>query len=267
MRKQMTPTIPVHNIPQDKPLILVTNDDGYQAPGIQFLAQQMRGLGHVVVLAPHTARSGMGCAITAGQMVRLQHISHQDGMHVCACTGTPTDCVKLALDRLLPRPPQMIVSGVNHGHNLSVSVHYSGTLGAVVEGCVRGVPSVAFSLDTRRMDAHFEPYAQALHQVGAHVLAHGLPQDVCLNVNLPVASHLAGLRLCRAARGRWIEEWKDGHEPGTYCLGGDFLNLEPEAQDTDCWAISQGYAAVTPLAIDLTARGLVEGNCFEALFQ
>ncbi len=235
-----------------RPLILVSNDDGVNAQGIQVLASLMRNLGDVIVVAPDGARSGAACAITATHPVRLAPISSEEGFSVYSLSGTPVDCVKLALEKVVPRCPDLVVSGINHGDNASISLHYSGTMGAVLEACMKGVPAIGFSLRTHDRECDFTPYQDVILRTCSHVLAHGLGQDVCLNVNFPQVPVLCGVSVCRMARGIWTSEWMDADEPGTYRLTGAFTNLEPDAEDTDYWALDHGMASITPLHLDMT---------------
>lgn len=236
----------------DRPLILIANDDGVSAQGIMVLTRLMCRLGEVVVMAPDSARSGSACAITTHGTVRLERVSAQPGLTVYSCSGTPSDCVKLALEKVLSRKPDLMVSGINHGDNTSVSVHYSGTVGAVLEACMKGVPSIGFSLRTFDSECDFSPYEQVILDVASYVMENGLPQDVCLNVNFPQTEKLQGVRVCRLARGNWVEEWVEDCDANTFRLTGHFVNLEPEADDTDDWAVCHGMAAVTPLQLDMT---------------
>ncbi len=240
-----------------KKLILVVNDDGCQAQGIGVLAREMMALGSVIVVAPDGARSGAGCSITPTMPVQLRQISEEPGLRVVACSGTPVDCVKLALEQVCPRTPDLVVSGINHGDNASISIHYSGTMGAVMEACMKGVPAIGYSLRTHSQQCDFHPYLGVVRQVASHVLQHGLPQDVCLNVNFPEVSKLAGSRVCRMARGIWSSEWAPAQHPhgaNFFWLTGYFTNLEPEAEDTDYWNLDHGYATITPIHLDMTAR-------------
>ena len=241
-----------------RPLIFITNDDGVHAQGIRELTRLMMKLGQVIVVAPDSARSGSACAITAVGPVRLSLLSQEPELAVWSCSGTPADCVKLALEKVVPRRPDLMVSGINHGDNASVSLHYSGTVGAVLEACMKGIPAIAYSLRSREKECDFAPYREVVLQVARQVLAEGLPQDVCLNVNFPVVEQLAGVSVCRTARGNWQQEWRQSETPGEYCLTGYFVNLEPEAQDTDYWALDHGMAAVTPLQLDMTHYPLIK---------
>lgn len=235
-----------------RPTILVTNDDGYQAHGIGFLTKIMKKLGNTIVVAPDSARSGAGCSITSRQPVTVEQVAPG----VYSCSGSPVDCVKIALEKILPCRPDLVVSGINHGDNASVSLHYSGTVGAVLEACMKGIPAIAYSLRTGRQECDFSPYAAVVEEWASRVLAEGLPTDTCLNINFPEVARLAGSRVCRMARGLWHTEWRDAGTDAEgrniYTLTGTFCNLEPEATDTDYWAIDHDMAAITPLSLDMT---------------
>lgn len=237
---------------QKQPLILITNDDGLNAQGISVLTKCMQNLGQVIVVAPNGARSGSACSITPIIPVKLKLEKEEENLLVYSCSGTPVDCVKLAYEKVVPRRPDLIVSGINHGDNASISLHYSGTIGGVLEGCMKGIPSIGFSLRTRKQECDFQPYLKAIEDIATYVLKNGLPQDVCLNVNFPEVPVLKGISVCRMARGIWQSEWKDTDVPGTYKLTGNFTNLEPEAEDTDYWALDHDMAAITPLMLDMT---------------
>ena len=251
------------------PLILITNDDGYQAAGIQALARAVSAIGDVYIVAPDGARSGAACAITSTQPVSFQKLtsSDEEPIQVYSCTGTPVDCVKLALEQIVPRKPDLLLSGINHGDNASVSVHYSGTMGAVFEGCMKEIPSIGISLYLHR-GQRYEDYPvsedtlNAVASLCRRVINQGLPQDVCLNINLPTAHVFRGWQVCRQARGRWSAEWASASNPhglNAFWLTGHFTDLEPDAQDTDFSALRAGYASIVPVTIDMTA--------FEAMNQ
>lgn len=241
-----------------RPTILITNDDGYKAQGIQFLTEIMKKLGNTVVVAPSSARSGAGCSLTSRIPVSIEQV--EEG--VFSCSGTPVDCVKIALEKVLPCRPSLIVSGINHGDNASVSLHYSGTVGAVLEGCMKGIPSIAYSLRTNKKECDFAPYAKVIEEWAEKVLRKGLPVDSCLNINFPEVSQLAGAKVCRMARGIWHTEWDDAGTDAEgkklYTLTGTFSNLEPEATDTDYWALDHDMAAITPLSLDMTDYRLLD---------
>lgn len=237
-----------------RPLILITNDDGVEAQGIHELTRMMCLLGNVVVVAPDAPRSGAACSFSPITPVRVTLLSQEEGLSIYSCSGTPSDCVKLAFDAVLNERPDLIVSGINHGDNASVNIHYSGTMGATLEGCMHGVSSIGYSLRTRDKECDFTPYEEVIVDVARRVLAHPLPEDICLNVNFPQVSHLEGVRWCRQGRGRWSKEWTPTDEPGVYRSIGTYTNLEPEAEDTDNWAMDHGFAAIVPITLDMTAH-------------
>lgn len=243
-RQRMTP-----------PLILITNDDGYAAAGIQTLAAAVAQLGEVIIVAPDGPRSGAACGISSYTPVSYRRV--QPG--IFACSGTPVDCVKLACEHIVPRRPDLILSGINHGDNASISVHYSGTMGAVLEGCMKGIPSIGLSLYLRRgetYDQHPVP-ADTLSAIGrlcGNVLAAGLPCDVCLNINIPQSDHFGGWQVARQARGQWSAEWQATPDPHAFTLTGTFTDLEPEASDTDFAALRAGRCSIVPVSVDMTAH-------------
>ncbi len=239
-----------------RPLLLISNDDGYQSKGIRELVEMVSDFGDIIVCAPDSARSGFSCAFSATTPLRLTLQQKREGVEVWSCNGTPTDCVKMALAELCPRKPDMVIGGINHGDNGSVNTHYSGTMGVVLEGCMKYIPSVAFSLCDHRDDADFEPLRPLIRQITQRVLAEGLPQGVCLNVNFPLVDAYKGVRVCRMAKGTWGNEVFKCHHPRGYdywWMVGHYQNDEPEAEDTDNWALTHGYVAITPTQIDVTA--------------
>ncbi|MCC7302866.1 MAG: 5'/3'-nucleotidase SurE [Bacteroidia bacterium] len=242
---------------EKKPLILVTNDDGITAPGIGVLVKAMRELGDVVVIAPDKPQSGMGHAITINHTIRLRKEKYHGLEKEYSSTGTPVDCVKLAINKILPRKPDLVVSGINHGSNLSISVIYSGTLSAAMEGAIEGIPSVGFSLCDHSIDADFSACSPIVTKIAGNVLRYGLPAGCCLNVNIPAigAEDIRGIRFCRQTHGYWIEELDERKDPSGvpyFWLTGSFLNLEKGKEDTDVWACDNGYVAVVPVHFDMT---------------
>lgn len=248
----------------ERPLILISNDDGYEAKGINSLIEMVRGMGDVLVCAPESARSGFACAFSATKPLMLNLRRKEEGVEVWSCNGTPVDCVKLALAELCKnRRPALVLGGINHGDNGSVNTHYSGTMGVVMEGCMKYIPSVAFSLCDHRPDADFTPMTPYVQRFTAHVLREGLPKGVCLNINFPVPSTLhlpastyKGVRICRMAFGTWDNEVRRCNHPRGFdywWMVGSYNNDEPEAEDTDNWALSHGYVAITPTRMDVTA--------------
>lgn len=244
-----------------KPLILISNDDGYSAKGINELAKTLAGLGEIVIMAPDGPRSGASAAITSEFPVRYYKVKEEEGLTIYKCTGTPVDCVKLALFELLPRCPDLIVGGINHGDNSAVNVHYSGTMGVVIEGCLKGVPSIGFSLCDHDAEADFNPMLPYVRKITEQVLAKGLPKGTCLNVNAPKGSLLKGTKVCRQTDASWGNEWYRGQHPkgGEYFwLTGKFTNNEPDAEEADRWALEHDYVAITPIQIDMTAYALID---------
>lgn len=242
---------------EKRPLILVTNDDGIEAKGIHSLVKALRGLGRVVVVAPDAPRSGHGCSFTCACPVVLQPVSDDGEVAVFKVSGTPVDCVKLAMHRLFSiRKPDLLVSGINHGANSSVCVVYSGTMGAVLEGCIVGIPSVGFSLCDHRADADFAPAVSYAREIVGKVLRHGMHRGVCLNINIPMTGHIKGVRVCRQADGYWRKEFellREEVDKETFRVTGEYCNREPQADDTDEYYLSQGYISVVPTQVDLTA--------------
>lgn len=245
-----------------RPFILLSNDDGYLAPGINFLKDTLRDLGDILLVAPDSGRSGMSSAITVSVPLKLKLVSEEEGLVIYRSNGTPVDCVKLALNQLCTeRKPDLMISGINHGMNLSVAIHYSGTLGAVLEACMNGIPSIGFSLDNHSIDADFEPSRDYIRKITRKVIEKGLPDGCCLNVNIPQTDHLNGVRLCRQAKGRWTQEFDKREHPngGNYFwLTGNFVNEEPDAEDTDLHAMDEGYVSVVPSQIDMTSYHMLE---------
>lgn len=246
-----------------KPLIFISNDDGYQAAGINFLIDTLRPIADLIVVAPDCGRSGASTSITPALPLRYHLVRQEEGLTVYSCTGSPTDCVKLGLECLLPadRKPDLVIGGINHGDNSSVNAHYSGTMGVVHEGAMQGYPAVAFSLCDMRPDADFTPLAPYLIDITLKAIAMGMPAFTCLNVNFPLCKRFEGVRICRMAKARWVEEVAKREHPygAPYCwLVGYRECCEPEAEDTDDWALSHGYVAVTPTTLDNTAYALME---------
>ena len=244
----------------NKPLILISNDDGVISKGISALIRFLRPLGDIVVMAPDSPRSGVGCAVSINEPVQYQQVRKDVGLSVYKCSGTPVDCIKLAFYTVLDRQPDIIIGGINHGDNSSVNVHYSGTMGAVIEGAIRGIPSVAFSLCDHDADADFDPAGPYIRDIVEKVLQRGLPANTCLNVNFPKAKELKGVRICEQAKGIWVNEWESFAHRGDskfFWMAGEFQQTDPENENSDRWALENGYVAITPTMVDMTARELM----------
>lgn len=242
-----------------KPLILVTNDDGITAPGIRSLISVMNEIGDVVVVAPDSPQSAMGHAITINSTLYCDSIHIDNGpQQEYSCSGTPVDCVKMAHYEILRRKPDLCVSGINHGSNSSINVIYSGTMSAAVEAGIEGIPAIGFSLLDYNWNADFSACRAFVKQIALDVLNKGLPKGVVLNVNIPPlkSTEIKGIKICRQARARWVEEFDKRKNPqgrDYYWLTGKFIN-EDDGQDTDQWALDNGYVSIVPIQFDLTAH-------------
>lgn len=240
-----------------KPLILVSNDDGITAKGIRTLVHEMQQLGEVVVVAPDSPQSGMGHAITMNNPLRVTEVDLFGDTKAYQVNGTPVDCVKLALDKLVPRKPNLMVSGINHGSNASINVIYSGTMSAAVEAAIDEMPAIGFSLCDYAHDADFEHARKYVTLLAKETLKNGLPKGVLLNVNIPkVGTEIHGIKICRQANAHWDESFLKREDPFKrtyYWMKGDFVNPD-KGTDTDEWALSNGYISVVPTQFDLTAH-------------
>lgn len=239
----------------NKPLILITNDDGVQAKGINELVKSLRGLGDLVVLAPDGPRSGMSSAITSLVPIKYSLLREEEGLTVYSCTGTPVDCVKLAINEMLDRKPDLLVSGINHGGNMAICVNYSGTMGAAIEGCIFDVPSLGVSLLDHDADADFSECRRLGRYFAERTLAEGLPHGTYLNLNVPKTPQVKGVKVCRQADGRWIKEFKRSEDAGgrpVFWLTGEFESRQPIHPDNDMLALDEGYASLVPCKVDVT---------------
>lgn len=239
-------------------IILVTNDDGITAPGIRNLVEAMKPFGKVIVVAPDSPQSAMGHAITINRPLRLDKVDVFEGVDSWQCSGTPVDCVKLAVNQILHRKPDLCVSGINHGSNSSINVIYSGTMSAAMEGAIEGIPSIGFSLLNYSLQADFAPARKMAEKVVKNVLKMGLPEGTLLNVNIPYlpVSKMKGIKICRQANAKWKEEFdhrKDPNGRDYYWLTGKFINFDT-GNDTDEFALSKGYVSVVPVQFDFTAH-------------
>ena len=247
------------SLSRKEPLILISNDDGYRAKGIEALIEMAKPLGKVVVVAPSEGCSGMSHAITIKKPLRIRKHKRSDGVEMYSVNGTPVDCVKIAINQIIKKTPDIVLSGINHGSNSSVSVFYSGTMGAAIEGCLYGIPSIGFSLLDYLPDANFDGAIKFGRPILESVMANGLNRGVCLNVNFPAipAHEIKGVKVCRQNLGTWREEFDKRTDPrgvDYYWLTGYYQNDEPDATDTDEYVLANGYVSVVPIRADLTAK-------------
>lgn len=247
----------------NRPLILVTNDDGITAPGIRALIDVMNTIGDVVVVAPDSPQSGMGHAITLDSTLYCTEITVDKGpQKEYQCSGTPADCVKLAVNELMSRKPDLCVSGINHGSNSSINVIYSGTMSAAIEAGIEGVPAIGFSLLDYRWTADFEPLKPYIEKITRNAMKNSIPSDVVLNVNFPLLpkKEIKGIKICRQAKAHWVEKFDKRQSPmgkDYYWLTGEFIN-EDKGDDTDEAALAHGYISVVPTQFDLTAHHAIQ---------
>lgn len=240
-----------------KPLILVTNDDGITAPGIRKLAEFMGEIGEVVVVAPNSPQSGKGHAITINSTLTYEEIHLDENQKNYSLSGTPVDCVKFALDKILTRKPDLVVSGINHGANSSINVIYSGTMSAAVEAGVEGLQAIGFSLLDFSWDADFSQAKKYIQQIVRNVLENPIPKGIVLNVNIPKLpeKEIKGIKVCKQAQAKWEESFDERinpHGKKYYWLTGYFNNMD-NSQDADEIALSEGYISIVPVKFDLTA--------------
>jgi 5'-nucleotidase len=239
-----------------KPVILITNDDGVTAPGIMNLVEAVKDLGKIIVVAPDKPQSGMGHAITIGQPLRLHKVNMMADVEAYSCTGTPVDCVKLAVDKVLHHKPDLCLSGINHGANHSINVIYSGTMSAAVEAAIESIPSAGFSLLDYNIEADFSGAKKYARMVVEKMLATKLERHTVLNVNIPSVPEelLKGLKICRQAYAKYEEDFLERLDPHGriyYWLTGKFVNFD-KGKDTDVWALANNYVSIVPVQFDLT---------------
>lgn len=239
-----------------KPTILITNDDGITAPGIRNLLEAVKDLGNVIVVAPDKAQSGMGHAITIGQPLRMTRMDLFGDVEAWQVSGTPVDCVKLAVDKILHGKPDLCLSGINHGANHSINVIYSGTMSAAMEASIESIPSIGFSLVDYSYEADFTAARFYVRKIVASLLEKKLDKHLLLNVNIPSIPQelIKGIKVCRQAYAKYeedFEERKDPHGKKYYWLTGEFINFD-KGKDTDVWALEHGFISVVPVQFDLT---------------
>ena len=253
------------NIPEikAKPYILVTNDDGITAPGIRALIAVMSEIGEVVVVAPDSPQSAKGHSVTINDTLYINKVSKDDDPILeYTCSGTPVDAVKLAVNEILDRKPDLCVSGINHGSNSSINVIYSGTMSAAVEAAIEGIPAIGFSLANYNWNADFEPVKSFVKSITLEVLEKKLPENIVLNVNFPKLekNEIKGIKICRQAKASWLEKFDKRVTPqgrDYYWLAGEFVN-DDKGEDTDEWALAKGYISIVPVQFDLTAHHTIQ---------
>ena len=245
-----------------KPLILVTNDDGITAPGIRKLVEFMNEIGEVIVVAPDSPQSGKGHAITINSTLMVEEIKMEGAQRDFACSGTPVDCVKLALDKVLPRRPDLVVSGINHGANSSINVIYSGTMSAAVEAGVEGIPAIGFSLLDFSFEADFDQAKDFIQEIVLKTLKNPMPKGIVLNVNIPKLKkeEIKGIKICRQAQAKWEENFDERVNPqgNTYYRLTGYYNNMDEGEDADETALMNGYISIVPVKFDLTGYEYID---------
>lgn len=245
-----------------KPLILITNDDGVEAPGIKALTGVAREFGDVVVMAPRNNASCLSHSLTTQRPLRVYDVTKEEGLEVYCCDGTPADCVKLAVPQFCTRKPDLVLSGINHGSNSSINVLYSGTMGAAIEASILGINAIGFSLLSHNHQTDLTPCIPYVRKITSHVLEHSLPEYVSLNVNIPhiTADQIKGIRICHEAKAQWLDSFEQRVDPRGqryWWLTGKFVCDNPE-EDSDEWALSNGYVSVVPVNADFTAYIAIE---------
>ena len=248
---------------KEKPLILVTNDDGISAPGIRTLISVMNEIGNVVVVAPDSPQSAMGHAITINSTLECHKIKIDDGPQIeYSCSGTPADCVKLGINEILKKKPDLCVSGINHGSNSSINVIYSGTMSAAIEASIEGVPAIGFSLLDYSWKADFSEIKNIIKNITLKSLSNGIPKSTALNVNFPKLKEKAikGIKICNQANAYWIEKFDKRINPQGreyYWLTGEFINND-KSIESDEWALNNGFVSIVPVKFDLTNHEVIE---------
>ncbi len=243
-------------VKNSKPVILITNDDGITSPGIRALYEAVKDLGQIVIVAPDKPQSGMGHAITIGHPLRLQPSDLFPGIDAYSCSGTPVDCVKLAVDKVLHRKPDLCLSGINHGPNHSINVIYSGTMSAAMEAAIENIPAVGFSLMDHSMNADFSAAQHYARVITEKMLKDKPTKHILLNVNIPnfPLSEIKGYKICKQAYAKYQEKFLERKDPSGkkyYWLTGEFVNFD-NGRDSDVWALANNYVSVVPVQFDLT---------------
>ena len=255
----------------EQPIILITNDDGITAPGIRSLVEAAKTLGKVVVVAPDKPQSGMGHAITIGTPLRMNKVELFGDIEAWQTSGTPVDCVKLAVDKILHRKPDLCLSGINHGANHSINVIYSGTMSAAMEASIESIPSIGFSLLDYRYEADFSAATFYANKIIKTILKQKLDKHLLLNVNIPPVpkNEIKGIKICKQAYAKYVEDFDERKDPQGkkyYWLTGEFVNFD-KSKDTDVWALQNNYVSVVPVQFDLTNYALKQQLEKKKLFK
>lgn len=248
---------------ENRPLILITNDDGIEAKGLKNLVEAVESFGDIVIVAPTKAQSGMGHAITVNDVLRLKKSSMYSNYNAFSCSGTPVDCVKIALSDVIKKKPDLLLSGINHGENSASNVLYSGTMSAAIEGAMMNIPSIGFSLLDFDLDADFSASQEVVQNVVNQAISHKLPENICLNVNIPrlARDEIKGLKICRQAKAFWKDSFdrrEDQFGKPYFWLKGEFSREDLE-EDSDIWALDNGYVSIVPTQYDMTAYKAMSG--------
>ncbi len=244
----------------DRPLIFICNDDGIKARGLFHLIDCVKEMGDVIAVAPDMQQSAKSSAISVDKPLRITRHKDYNGAKIYSVSGTPVDCVKLGLNSITERMPDLMLSGINHGSNAGNSIIYSGTMGAAMEACMVGIPAIGYSLLDHSLKADFSHTTEFIIKITRHVIEHGLPKDICLNVNIPANCQPEGIKVVRAARGHWGEEYTEYTDPigkPFYWLTGRFINEEPQATDTDLYWLDRNYVTIVPARPDQTATDAI----------
>lgn len=247
---------------EKRPLILITNDDGIEAKGLKNLIEAVESFGDIVIVAPTKPQSGMGHAITVNDILRIEHSTMYNNYNAYSCSGTPVDCVKIAISDVIKGKPDLLVSGINHGENSATNVLYSGTMSAAIEGAMTNIPSIGFSLLDFDPDADFEASQGVVQDVVKQALGQKMPENICLNVNIPrlARNNIKGLKICRQAKAYWNDSFdkrEDQFGKPYFWLKGEF-NRDDLEEDTDIWALDNGYVSVVPTQFDMTAYNALD---------
>ena len=244
----------------NRPFILIVNDDGVFAPGLKFLSTTLKQIADILVIAPEKEQSGKSHAISVDQKIKLKKLKVSDGYAEYSCSGTPADCVKIAMHELVQKKPDLCVSGINHGANFSISTLYSGTVHAAIEGTIQGIPSIAISHQNYSKDIDFSHFKKFIINIANYILNTGLKNGVTLNINIPDAPFLEikGIKLCNQGNGNWEEEYEK-KEQDYYWLTGNFVSFD-QSKNSDIWAINNNYITIVPIKLDMT-----DYNCLKDL--